>query len=68
MRPAHRYQQNIKNRAIALVVVNTNRWPVIRADPAKVAQAVDAATSGSYQLVTYPKPPLRRRKFVPPSP
>jgi hypothetical protein len=60
------YQQNLKNRKIALVVVNTNHWPVIRTDLSKIAQAVDAATPGSYQSVNYPKPPPRRRPF--PSP
>src|SRR5664279_4481190 len=49
------YQQNLKNRKIALVVINTNHWPVIRADLSKVAQAVNTATRGSYQLVTYQK-------------
>jgi hypothetical protein len=59
------YQQNLTNRQLAIVAVNTNHWPTIRRDPHKIVHAVNAATSGSYQLVTYPSPPLRRRPFQP---
>jgi hypothetical protein len=59
------YQQNLSGRRIAIVIINTNAWPVIRTDTAKAAQAVDAATIGSFATVIYPKPQLRRRPYNP---
>lgn len=61
------HQQNLAGRRIAIVAVNTNSWPVISSDPSRVVKAVDAATVGSYQTVTYPKPPRRRRPYTPPA-
>jgi hypothetical protein len=43
-----RYQQNLTNRAIAIVVLGKARWPRIKTVIARVAAAVDAATPGSY--------------------
>jgi hypothetical protein len=60
------YQQNMSGRRIAIVVINTNSWPVIRSDTAKVVQAVDAAATGSFATVIYPKPQRRRRPYTPP--
>ena len=62
------YQQNLSNRKLAIVALTTNHWPTLQADPDKITQAVNAATVGSYQLVTYPKQILKRRLFVPPKP
>lgn len=42
-----RYQQNLGGR-IALVVLSTPQWPVLRLHIAKVVEAVNAATPGSY--------------------
>jgi hypothetical protein len=56
-----RHQQNLVGRRIALVVLSTNAWPVIRDDPDPVVRAIDAATPGSYQEVTLTLPPKRRR-------
>jgi len=56
-----RYQQNLVGRRIALVVLSTNAWPVIRDNPDPVVRAIDAATSGSYQEVTFALPPKWRR-------
>ena len=63
-----RYQQKFSDRKLAIVAVATNHWPTTQTDPGKVTQAVNAATAGSYQLVTYPKQLLKRRLFVPPKP
>ena len=54
-------QQRMAGRRLALVILSTNSWPVIGANPAPAIAAVDAATPGSVQLVTFPRPPLRRR-------
>jgi hypothetical protein len=61
------YQQNMSGRRIALVVINTNSWPVISSDTTKVVQAVDAATTWSFATVIYPKPQLRRKALYPSS-
>ena len=49
-----RYQQNLANRAIAIVVLGRARWPRIKPVVARVAAAVDAATPGSYTEVEIP--------------
>jgi len=61
------YQQNMTGRRIAIVAINTNAWPIISTDTTKVTQAVDAATTGSYATVIYPRPQLRRRPYNPSS-
>ena len=43
-----RYQQNLKGRRIALVVLSTPQWPVVRLHLDKIAAAVDTATPGRY--------------------
>jgi hypothetical protein len=61
------HQQRLAGRGIAVVAVNTNTWPVIRADPGRITQAVDTARAGTYQQVNYARPPRRRRPYPPPS-
>jgi len=43
-----RYQQNLEGRRIALVVLSTPQWPVVKLHLKKIAAAVNAATTGSY--------------------
>jgi hypothetical protein len=43
-----RYQQNLTGRRIALVVLSTPQWPVVKLRLQKIAAAVNAATPGSY--------------------
>jgi hypothetical protein len=43
-----RHQQDLRGRRIALVVLSTPQWPVVRLHVARIAAAVSAATSGSY--------------------
>ena len=45
------YQQNLKGRKLALVVLDTNNWKILRRNPRLIAEAVDCATPGSFQLV-----------------
>lgn len=47
------YQQNLKNRKLALVVLGTNRLSLLDADQERIASAVDAATPGSFQFIEY---------------
>jgi hypothetical protein len=56
-----RYQQNLSGRKIALVVLGSNIWPVVRDHEAEIAAKVDAATPGSYDFIEMPLPPKRRR-------
>ena len=49
-----RYQQNLRGRRIALVVLSTPQWPVVRLHIERIAAAVNAATSGSYIEVDLP--------------
>jgi predicted nuclease of predicted toxin-antitoxin system len=49
-----RYQQNLASRRIALVVLSTPRWPVVRLHVERIALAVNAATPGSYSEVEIP--------------
>ncbi len=43
-----RYQQNLAGRRIAIVVLSTPQWPLVRLHLAKIAAAVEAAAAGSY--------------------
>ncbi len=45
------YQQNLTGRRIALVVLTTNYWPRLKNHTAAVADAVDIAQNGNFQLV-----------------
>jgi hypothetical protein len=57
------YQQNLKDRKIAIVVLGTNRLSLLRASPERIISALDSAKSGSYQFIDYkliPKPKPER--------
>jgi hypothetical protein len=47
-------QQNLKNRAIAIVVVGNSQWRILQRYVRRVATAVNAATPGSYAEVVIP--------------
>lgn len=49
-----RYQQNLKGRKIAIVVLGKGRWTLMKPRIAQIVVAVDAATPGSYQEVEIP--------------
>ena len=49
-----KYQQNLKSRRIAIVVLSTPSWPRIQRAVAEVVGAVDAASQGSYTEVEIP--------------
>ena len=46
-----RFQQNLENRKLAIVVLDRGRWKLIKSHIAKVVAAVDAATPGSFTEV-----------------
>ena len=45
------FQQNLAGRNIAVVVLSTNRWPTIRAQPQTVRRAVANASPGTFSRV-----------------
>jgi len=49
-----RYQQNLKGRKIAFVVVGNQQWPTLRRYVDRVVAAVNAATPGCYTEVEIP--------------
>jgi hypothetical protein len=51
-----RYQQNLSGRRIALVVLSTPQWPVVKLNLEKIAAVVNAATPGSYAEVEFETP------------
>lgn len=48
------YQQNLKDRKIALVVLSGNRWRLVQRVLRKITLALDAAEPGSYTLIEVP--------------
>jgi hypothetical protein len=49
-----RYQQNLSDRKIALVVLGNQQWPAVRLYLDRIAAAVNAATPGSFAEVDIP--------------
>jgi hypothetical protein len=49
-----RYRQNLTGHRIALVVLSTPQWPIVRLHMERIAAAVNAATPGSYAEVDIP--------------
>jgi hypothetical protein len=56
-----RYQQNLTGRKLALVVLGSNIWPIVRGYGATIIEKVNAAAPGSYEFIEMPLPPKRRR-------
>ncbi len=46
------YQQNMEGRRLALVVLSTNNWNILKLNLEPVVRAVNAATAGSFQFVS----------------
>jgi len=57
-----RYQQNLKERKIAIVVIGHSQWPGLEPHVQRVVEAVHAAVPGSYAEVDIPLPPRIVRK------
>jgi hypothetical protein len=49
-----RYQQNLTDRKIAIVVLGNSTWRIVRLYLDRIAAAVNAATPGSYVEVDIP--------------
>jgi hypothetical protein len=55
------FQQNLAGRTIAVVVLSTNTWPIVRAQPQRVRRAVANASPGTFSVVTLSGRPRRSR-------
>jgi hypothetical protein len=49
-----RYQQNIANRKIAIIVLGKQQWPEVRPHVHLVVAAIDAAIPGTYVEIDIP--------------
>jgi hypothetical protein len=49
-----RYQQNLTNRKIALVVLSTPQWPRVQLHVEKIAAILNAAKPGTYAEIEIP--------------
>ena len=50
-----RYQQNLGDRPLAILVLPTTSWPVIQAHIAEVVDAVNALRAGELRELLFPK-------------
>lgn len=56
------YQQNLKARRLALIVLGSNIWPIVRDHGATIMATVNAAKAGTYHFIEMALPPRRRKK------
>ena len=56
------YQQNLRGRKIALLVLGSNIWPIVRNHAVEIASQVDATKPGGYIFLEMPVPEKPRRK------
>jgi len=45
------YQQNLTGRRLAMLVLSTNNWGVIKLQVGEITAAIDAATPGSFSFL-----------------
>jgi hypothetical protein len=57
-----RYQQNLTERKIAIVVIGHAQWPTLEPHVERIVEAVNAAIPGSYAEVDIPLPPRAGRE------
>ena len=55
------YQQNLTRRKLALVVLGSNIWPIVRNHGATITAQVNAAKPGSYAFIEMPLPQKPRK-------
>jgi hypothetical protein len=56
-----KYQQNLAGRKLALVVLGSNIWPLVRDHDDEIASAIEAAAPGSYKFIEMPRRPRRSK-------
>ena len=50
------YHQNLTGRKLALIVLGSNLWPIVRNHAESIAAAADAITTGGYHFIEMPLP------------
>jgi hypothetical protein len=55
------YQQNLTNRKLALIVLGSNIWPIVRDQRSAIAANAAGAAPGSYCFIEMPLPPKHRK-------
>jgi hypothetical protein len=56
-----KYQQNLSGRRLALVVLGSNIWPIVREHAVTIKAEADAAMPGSFAFIEMPLPPKTRQ-------
>jgi hypothetical protein len=56
-----RYQQNLTGRKLALVVLGSNIWPIVRDHSAAITAKVDAATPESHAFIEMALPKRKKK-------
>jgi hypothetical protein len=56
-----RYQQNLTNRKISLIVLGSNIWPTVNPKVAEITAALEKASPGSFDFIEIARPPRRRQ-------
>ncbi len=57
------YQQNLADRKLALVVLQTNRWSVLKENAPAILAALNRAQPGSFELVNFEDLQQRRSRI-----
>lgn len=55
-----RYQQNLKGRRIAVLIIGHAQWPALKPYVARIVEAVENSNPGSFIEVDIPLPPKRQ--------
>jgi hypothetical protein len=58
------YQQNLTDRKLALIVLGSNIWPIVRDYGESIAARVDTAGPGSYDFIDMPLPAKPGKKQI----
>ncbi len=57
-----RYQQNMAERKIALVVLTTNNWDLLKANLDRIRDAIDRVGPGTFESLDFGLPARRRSR------
>jgi hypothetical protein len=55
------HQQNMRGRAVGVIVLSTNHWPTLRGNADRIWQTIDRLEPAGYAYVACGLPPRRRR-------
>jgi len=52
-----RYQQNLRYRKLAIIVLPSGRWPLVQPYIEEIVAAINRAKVGSYYEIPFTRPP-----------